>query len=246
MKEADWLTCTDPQVMLRFLRPGPEERRLYRGMSSQERKWRLRGPGERKLRLFGVACCRLMVHAMREEHNTKAVDVAERLADGLVTKAQVRDVDGRHGPGPYFQLHSACECVLRKNAFLAASSGSEDAARADADVTEGRWYNGSPPPAWQQVHLAALAAQACLLRDIFRYPSRSQLGIPLELLAWEDATVRRIANKVYAERSFGDLPILADALEEAGCTNSDILDHLRGPGPHVRGCWPVDLCLGLP
>jgi hypothetical protein len=41
----------------------------------------------------------------------------------------------------------------------------------------------------------------------------------------------------------GRLPILADALEDAGCTNADILDHLRGPGPHVRGCWPVDLIL---
>ena len=63
-------------------------------------------------------------------------------------------------------------------------------------------------------------------------------------LRWNDATVVRLAQRIYYERRFADLPILADALEEAGCTNADILDHCRRPGPHVRGCWVVDLVLG--
>ena len=49
---------------------------------------------------------------------------------------------------------------------------------------------------------------------------------------------------IYQERAFERLPILADALEEAGCDDPDILSHLRGPGPHVRGCWALDLVLG--
>jgi len=53
-----------------------------------------------------------------------------------------------------------------------------------------------------------------------------------------------MAQMIYENRSFGILAILADALEEAGCADTDILDHLRGPGPHVRGCWAVDLILG--
>jgi hypothetical protein len=68
-------------------------------------------------------------------------------------------------------------------------------------------------------------------------------GISSAILAWKDGTVRRIAQAVYAERDFSGLPILADALEDAGCTDSTILEHLRDPGPHVRGCWPVDLVL---
>jgi hypothetical protein len=52
-----------------------------------------------------------------------------------------------------------------------------------------------------------------------------------------------LVQGLYDERAFDHLPILADALEEAGCTNADILNHLRGPGPHVRGCWVVDLLL---
>ena len=45
-------------------------------------------------------------------------------------------------------------------------------------------------------------------------------------------------------REFGNLPVLADALQDAGCENADVLDHCRGPGSHVRGCWVVDLVLG--
>ena len=57
-------------------------------------------------------------------------------------------------------------------------------------------------------------------------------------------TVVQLAQSIYDDRAFDRLPILADALEEAGCTDAAILDHCRGPGPHVRGCWAVDLLLG--
>jgi hypothetical protein len=61
---------------------------------------------------------------------------------------------------------------------------------------------------------------------------------------WRTAAVVAIAEGVYEERAFDRLPILADALQDAGCDSDDILDHCRGPGPHVRGCWAVDLVLG--
>jgi len=56
-------------------------------------------------------------------------------------------------------------------------------------------------------------------------------------------TVIKLAQAIYDDRAFDRLPILADALEEAGCTNIDILEHCRVPGPHVCGCWVVDLLL---
>ena len=62
--------------------------------------------------------------------------------------------------------------------------------------------------------------------------------------AWRTATVTSLALAIYEERAFDRLPILADALEDAGCTNADILGHCRGGGEHVRGCWVVDLVLG--
>ena len=63
-------------------------------------------------------------------------------------------------------------------------------------------------------------------------------------LAWNDGTVPRITQAIYDERAFDRMPVLADALEDAGCTDRAILDHCRQPGPHVRGCWVVDLLLG--
>jgi len=79
-----------------------------------------------------------------------------------------------------------------------------------------------------------------LARDVFRNPFR-----PVTLdCSWLTPTVLALARSVYAERAFERLPVLADALEDAGCTDRSILDHLRGPGPHVRGCWVVDLILG--
>jgi hypothetical protein len=62
--------------------------------------------------------------------------------------------------------------------------------------------------------------------------------------AWNDGTVKKIAQAIYDERAFDRMPILADALEEAGCTNQDILTHCRSGREHVRGCWAVDLILG--
>jgi hypothetical protein len=63
-------------------------------------------------------------------------------------------------------------------------------------------------------------------------------------LAWNDGTVVKLAQGIYDDRAFDRLPVLADALEEAGCDDADILDHCRRPGEHVRGCWVVDLLLG--
>jgi hypothetical protein len=62
--------------------------------------------------------------------------------------------------------------------------------------------------------------------------------------AWLTSTVVSLAEGIYAERAFDRLPILADALQDAGCEVADMLEHCRGPGPHVRGCWVVDLLLG--
>jgi len=79
-----------------------------------------------------------------------------------------------------------------------------------------------------------------LLRDIFDNPFRPITVDP----AWQTETVVALANSIYTDRAFDRMPILADALEEAGCDHADVLAHCRGDGPHVRGCWVVDLVLG--
>ena len=85
-----------------------------------------------------------------------------------------------------------------------------------------------------------LAFLASFLRDIFGNPFRPVTFDP----AWRTATAVGVAETIYADRTFDNLPVLADALQDAGCDHPDILTHLRGPGPHVRGCWALDLVLG--
>jgi hypothetical protein len=85
--------------------------------------------------------------------------------------------------------------------------------------------------------------QAALLCDIFGSPSQSVTVDPV-WLQWSNGIVVKLAGAIHAERDFDLLPVLADTLEEAGCDNQDVLSHCRGPGPHVRGCWVVDVFAG--
>ncbi|MBA4066320.1 MAG: hypothetical protein C0501_21920 [Isosphaera sp.] len=78
------------------------------------------------------------------------------------------------------------------------------------------------------------------LRDLVGNPFRSVTADP----AWLTSTVVALATGIYGERAFDRLPILADALQDAGCEDAAVLDHCRGPGPHARGCWVVDMLLG--
>jgi hypothetical protein len=106
------------------------------------------------------------------------------------------------------------------------------------------WGLGAPRSSdgGAQLHAAKRAeraAQAALVRDIFGNPFGPVSINP----SWLTPAVKALARAIYEERTFTDLPVLADALEEGGCTNDAVLSHLRGPGPHCRGCWPVDLIL---
>ena len=85
-----------------------------------------------------------------------------------------------------------------------------------------------------------MRVQTGLIRDIFGNPFRPVAFSP----AWRTDTVVSLARQMYESHEFGAMPILADALQDAGCDDDDILNHCRGPGPHVRGCWVVDLVLG--
>jgi hypothetical protein len=91
----------------------------------------------------------------------------------------------------------------------------------------------------RKAHADAIT-QCGFLRDIFGNPFRPVNADPM----WLTATVVGLARTIYAGRAFDRLPILADALKEAGCDNTDVLNHCRQPGEHVRGCWAVDLILG--
>jgi hypothetical protein len=97
--------------------------------------------------------------------------------------------------------------------------------------------------AWFASLHAQHKAHAVLLRDIFDNPFLPR-AFPRFWSLWNDGLLPALAGAIYQERAFDRLPVLADALEDAGCADADLLGHLRGPGPHVRGCWALDLVLG--
>jgi hypothetical protein len=95
-------------------------------------------------------------------------------------------------------------------------------------------------PDFQAVEQSALAH---LVRDVLGNPFRNR-KLDGSLPMWRDGVLAPLAQRIYAERAFDRLPLLADALEDAGCTDTELLGHLRSPRPHVRGCWAVDVAPG--
>lgn len=130
---------------------------------------------------------------------------------------------------------------LFAGAFATASAAAYASANADRS-SAGPHAPGSP--AWQAAVAQAERLQLAILCDIFGPRPFRLVTINPAWLAWQSGTVAKLAQGIYRERAFDRLPILAEALEEAGCDNADILAHCRRVGPHVRGCWVVDLLLG--
>jgi hypothetical protein len=189
---------------------------------------------DRKRRLFACACAREVWHLLTDERSRKAVEVAEAFADGRATKAKLD------------AARDAAD-VAMDVAFDAAKAADYDTARAavfDAAraAALAAWDDGDAPEVTAWVAATAAAFDA----------ARQKLALLLDDLAGTDnhAEVPRtqdvvdLAQTIYDLRRWQDLPVLADALEEAGCTDAGILSHLRGPGPHALGCWALDAVLG--
>jgi hypothetical protein len=216
---------------------------------------------DRKLRLFAVACCRRLRAFMPDERIRSAVEIAERYADGTVGEEAredakneadetalelLDDVDERRILKSYAfwsaarAAHAAVCTAADPNGPLAERAAEVAAAGVECYVRDELHDAENAPAALQ----AEKETQAGLVRDIFGTLHFHTVPIDPLWLAWNEGTVVKLAQTIYDDRAFDRMPVLADALEDAGCDNADILGHLRGPGPHVRGCWVVDLLLG--
>jgi hypothetical protein len=216
LSEAKWLAHDEPYPLLGFVRDIASERNL---------------------RLVGCAACRRIWDLMREPRCRAAVEASERFADGLL-------------PEKALDLISAAA----EEAYQEASFDDGGEARLATAVAHAASYTSSPS-LLLEVLLEALRAvcdaaphglvtelglQADSVRDILGNPFRPMAVDP----AWLTSAVVSLAEGIYAHRAFDRWPILADALQDAGCDSADVLNHCRWPGPHARGCWVVDLLLG--
>ena len=226
MNEGQWLSGTDPTLMLDYLRePG--------------------GASDRKLRLFAVACCRRLLHLRWPDTVQEALEVAERFADGQATAE-----DLRRAAADAARYDGAFPLGLRAGAVArACGPDARDAASATGQVVSALYVAAGRS---DSVRRAEAAEHGDLLRCLFGNPFRIPAPIGPAVLTWNDGCVPKLVQAAYKERSWADgtldrtrLAVLADALEESGYEGAEILGHLRGPGPHVRGCHAVDSILGL-
>jgi hypothetical protein len=237
MTEAKWLSCPSPFPLLDHLQ---------------------RRAGARKLRLFAVACCRLLGPLLTDPRKQRAVALLERHADGLTSADELRELPGlfdpeESAPAAVAVAHAALSLLaphLPPDATRDALFAAHYSARAVVKATVPEWESvldhrpeREPSDAGRDILAAEHLAQSHLLRDTFGNPFRPVTVDPA-WLAWQGGTVVSAAQSVYDEHRFDDLPTLAALLKDAGCTHADLLQHLAAPGPHVRGCWVVDVLLG--
>ncbi|MFO0826348.1 MAG: hypothetical protein U0792_25050 [Gemmataceae bacterium] len=161
--------------------------------------------------------------------------IAERFADGDVDEAELLAAGEQAFLAATSSEGEAAWWATSQDAFYAAFDAAYTAAGREAILGwPGRNENNDPQVAKEH------AETAHLVREIFGNPFRPVTPES----EWLTSTVVQLARGIYDERDFTRMPILADALQDAGCDNADILDHCRGTSPHVRGCWVVDLVLG--
>jgi hypothetical protein len=226
------MVCEDPTKMLLFIKG-------HRTMRKRVK--------QRKQRLFAVACCLRLCPLLDDERSQRCIEVAESFADGRATTNELRTAASESEEiwlkNAADETALACHQLFWKevdglhvstSAISAVFKRQKREANEPFDPFDGRRRGACP---------SEERAQCMIIREIFGNPFRSFKVVP-NWIAWNDGTVTRIAQAVYDERAFDRMPILADALEEAGCTDQDILAHCRSSGGHVRGCWVMDLCLG--
>jgi hypothetical protein len=218
MTEAEWLACADPEKLLNYLR-------------------RKKVATDRKLLLYGCACCRLIWDLIPPGCGRDAVEVAERRADGITGERDQEVQD------ELYTLWKAAIADPAKPANRAIQAAfyivHPEVATAARRAMEESWNAAYAPGEGEK--------RANLLREVIPRPLVRQSS---RLTVLPTPTVRGLATACYEERELPSghldparLAVLADALEETGYADSAILGHLRGPGPHVRGCWALDLVL---
>jgi hypothetical protein len=221
MTEIQWLECTNPHAMLDYLTDCDDHRRF---------------------RLFACGCSRHAALKWTGESGATFIEIAEKYADGQATKEEVNrqresvrsllgsfrrhEQEGRSWYSIITQLASESFTAMSANGvyFTCKTIKAFERGPDGSHIQEGRGF-------------------ANIIRDIFGNPFRPSTIDPA-WLTWNNRTVPKLAQTIYDDRRYDIMPILGDALEDAGCNDEQMLEHCRGPGPHVRGCWVVDLILG--
>jgi hypothetical protein len=224
MTEAEWLTSDQHLILASFV----SERTSLR-----------------KLRLAVAAICRRVAHHFVDERSWRALEVSEAHADGLVSDEALIEAHSQACDGVtslQLRYNSQWNATLGAATTVAYATGTESDLRRQTGLIDIFLYAPKPPPDSDLPEITpGSVAEANLVRDVFGNPFRPVAFNP----AWRTDTALTLARQMYDSRDFGAMPILADALQDAGCDSEDVLNHCRdASAPHIRGCWVVDLVLG--
>jgi hypothetical protein len=219
MTETEWLTCPSPDQIVYQL---PRE------------------TSARKLRLYACACCDCVQPLYAERWYREMVDVARAFADDSATAEALREA--------YVRIQAEVDAkgeddhdAAIKRMFCAARRAVYGATKPDAK--EAAWYAASNARTARAIRVEKEepAIQLALFHDIFGNPFRPAVFAP----EWRTDTTVAFARAMYDACDLSAMPILADALQEAGCDSDAVLSHCRDATQvHVRGCWVCDLVLG--
>ena len=220
MTEAEWLACEDPETMYLFV---TETHDL-----------------NRKSRMLGCACARRLWHLLGPIYQT-AIEVAEKYEDGTASEDELSRAASQAETASHTDYRGDTAVDLARIVVQLASDPRTPFPDLDKAASAFAWDAENAVVDWDEAREKELAVQVALVREIFGNPFRP---VPLDP-TWLTFDVQALARGIYDYKAFDRMPILADALQDAGCENADVLNHCRDvPATHVRGCWVVDLLLG--
>lgn len=208
---------------------------------------------DRKFRLFAIACWRRILDLIPDVRSRVVIEIAEGLIGGkfnerelVLARFNAQDVFDPNVKGVNFvqeingEIRDAAMAAHCLSLYDFVSLDGEPCSQSGLNVAYGTADLAAKAASRSRTFSVERQAQSQLIRDIPGNPFR-----PATLdHRWQSTSVRDLALSIYDNRSFDQMPILADALEDSGCNNREIIQHCRGDGPHVKGCWVVELILG--
>lgn len=241
----------------------------FGSLPTSELHYQLSELSDRKLHLLTAAFLRRVWDDLPSDHTRIAVEATEKFADGRVTAAELarlRSADLLETCEPLWAepghldenlIGVGCECceweprTTEYECRVARNGYVLDGVRAAVKH-----------PAWTVIRAAAFAREVAAWKadrrerdDAVSAEARTQYHLFREIAGpdhrhphwprWRTTTVVALARGIHRDRAFDRMPILADALQDADCNDDEVLDHCRGPHEHVRGCWIVDLAMGV-
>jgi hypothetical protein len=235
MDERTWLAATDAYSMLDELFPNA-------GVESVE-------PQPRQSRLYLIACARRAWDRLPGVCRA-VVALAEQVYGERVIDKSLRDAVYPHAENLTHCRGEAGEANEIGRSLVDAGHAIRSAVVMSTDVDPEVWVGfahlaffpfARPLPYFRRIPRELHSPD--LIREVFGNPFRH---CPPITRPWRTDTVTHLAWQIEATGDFTILPVLADALEDAGCDRREVLDHLRHGGPHARGCWALAWVLAEP